>query len=307
MLGLKNFAAACSFQSVDIYVNDYPDVILRHSDFFKLINFYLSCQEQLTGYGNSRFPGRNYMSLFKEGRYVAPGNIVEFMHGNQPQLAFVMEEQSGKLKLYTINKREMKMPAARILPWVGPQYSQTATRQEMLDLMVTHQEKRGELQAGLDTMEIWELAQGELEKAPLEWFAGLLWEDPDPDRISALGRAMIAAKTHFKFQQPDFLIYTQEKVETRLKQQAEEKAYEDILNAGQELFKNIWAARENGGRITPDRIPDMSDDIKRRLRDFLMERISGNGDENSNKMWTVLKKVFLIIHTCRCFWLRDGE
>ncbi|WP_432735750.1 ribonuclease catalytic domain-containing protein [Maridesulfovibrio sp. FT414] len=230
------------------------------------------------------------MSLFKDGRYVAPGNIVEFMHGNQPQLAFVMEEQSGKLKLYTITKREVKMPAARVLPWVGPQYSQTATRQEMLDFMVAHQEKRGEIQAGLDTMDIWELAQGELEKAPLEWFAGLLWEEPDPDRISALGRAMIAAKTHFKFQHPEFIIYTEEKVESRLKMQAEEKVYEEIMSTGQELFKNIWTARESGSRITPDRIPDMSDETKEGLKNFLRERISGRGDEKSGKMWTVLKK-----------------
>ncbi|WP_320170145.1 ribonuclease catalytic domain-containing protein [Maridesulfovibrio sp.] len=230
------------------------------------------------------------MSLFKEGRYVAPGNIVEFMHGNQPQLAFVMEEQSGKLKLYTINKREVKMPAARILPWVGPQYSQSASRQEMLDLMVSHQEKRGELQAGLDTMEIWELAQGELEKAPLEWFAGLLWETPDPDRISALGRAMIAAKTHFKYQQPDFIIYTEEKVQERLQRQAEEKAYEEILNAGQELFKRIWTARDTGGKLTPDRIPEMPAEIAEGLKIFLLNRIAGKDDEKSNKMWTILKK-----------------
>ncbi len=240
--------------------------------------------------GKLCFPGRIYMSLFKEGRYVAPGNIVEFMHGNQPQLAFVMEEQSGKLKLYTINKRETKMPAARVLPWVGPQYSADATRQEMLDFMVAHQEKRGELQAGLDTMEIWELAEGELEKAPLEWFADLLWENPDPDQISALGRAMMAAKTHFKYQQPEFIIYTAEKVEARLKLQAEEKAYEEILTVGQELFKNIWTAREQGARITPDRIPDMPEEVKEGLRKLLMQRISGNGDEKTAKMWTVLRK-----------------
>ena len=100
-------------------------------------------RETFTVSANTAVPGRIYMSLFKEGRYVAPGNIVEFMHGNQPQLAFVMEEQSGKLKLYTINKRETKMPAARVLPWIGPQYSASASRQEMLDYMVTHQEKRG--------------------------------------------------------------------------------------------------------------------------------------------------------------------
>ncbi|MFW5498188.1 MULTISPECIES: ribonuclease catalytic domain-containing protein [unclassified Maridesulfovibrio] len=230
------------------------------------------------------------MSLFKEGRYVAPGNIVEFMHGNQPQLAFVMEEQSGKLKLYTINKRETKMPAARVLPWVGPQYSASASRQEMLDYMVAHQEKRGELQAGLDTMEIWDLAQGELEKAPLNWFAGLLWEEPDADQVSALGRAMIAAKTHFKFQPPEFIIYTQEKVELRLQQQAEEKAHEEIMSVGQDLFKKIWTARESGGKIRPDQIPDMSDEIAEGLKSFLMDRIAGLNEDKSNKMWSALRK-----------------
>ncbi|SME88604.1 RNB domain-containing ribonuclease [Desulfovibrio gilichinskyi] len=230
------------------------------------------------------------MSLFTDGRYVAPGNIVEFMHGNQPQLAFVMEEQSGKLKLYTINKRETKMPAARVLPWTGPQYSADSTRQEMLDLMLSHQEKRGEIQAGLDVMEIWDLAQGELEKAPLSWFAGLLWEAPDSDQISAIGRAMLAAKTHFKFQPPEFIIYTEEKVENRLQQQSEEQRYEEAMTAGQELFKKIWTARESGSTVSKDQIPDMSDETAEYLKNFLHERIAGIDDEKSHKMWIALKK-----------------
>ncbi|WP_027721950.1 ribonuclease catalytic domain-containing protein [Maridesulfovibrio zosterae] len=230
------------------------------------------------------------MSLFTEGRYVASGNIVEFMHGNQPQLAFVMEEQAGKLKLYTINKREMKMPATRVLPWIGPQYSSSASRQQMLDYMTFHQEKRGEHQAGLDIMEIWELAEGELEKAPLEWFADLLWENPDPDQISALGRAMIAAKSHFKFQPPEFVIYTQDKVDERLRLEAEEKAREEIMTAGQELFKKIWAAREAGSKIRPDQIPNMSEEIENGLKSFLMDRISGLNEDKSNKMWSALRK-----------------
>ncbi|SDL08277.1 exoribonuclease-2 [Maridesulfovibrio ferrireducens] len=230
------------------------------------------------------------MSLFKDGRYVAPGNIVEFMHGNQPQLAFVMEEQAGKLKLYTINKRETKMPAARVLPWVGPQYSAESTRQEMLDLMLSHQEKRGEIQAGLDVMDIWDLAQGELEKAPLTWFAGLLWEAPDADQISAMGRAMLAAKTHFKFQPPEFIIYTEDKVEQRLNQQSEEKRQEEAMTAGQDLFKKIWVARESGSKINTDQIPVMSDETADYLNSFLLDRIAGVSDEKSHKMWIALKK-----------------
>jgi exoribonuclease-2 len=230
------------------------------------------------------------MSLLPEGRFVAPGSIVEFMHGNQPQLAFVIDEQGGKLRLYTINKRETKMPATRLLPWVGPKYGADITRQEMLDLLVSHQEKRGEYQASLNVMELWELAQGELEKAPLEWFAGLLWEEPDPDMISALGRAMIAAKTHFKFQPPQFLIYTAEKVEQRLVQQREEKEREEIINTGQELFKAIWAARTSGGRLDKSRIPEMSPGTQERLYNFLKQRIAGNEDETSNKIWSTLRK-----------------
>lgn len=230
------------------------------------------------------------MSLLTEGRFVAPGSIVEFMHGNQPQLAFVIDEQGGKLRLYTINKRESKMSAARLLPWVGPKYNAEISRQEMIDLLVTHQQKRGEYQAGLDVMELWELAQGEVESAPLKWFADLLWENPDPDQISALGRAMIAAKTHFKFQPPEFQIYTQEKVESRLIQQREEKEREEIVNAGQELFKEIWAAKASGGQLKSDKIPEMSVESQSRLRDFLKDRIAGKEDDASNKIWNTLRK-----------------
>ena len=139
-------------------------------------------------------------------------------------------------------------------------------------------------------MEIWDLAQGEVEKAPLNWFAGLLWENPNADQISALGRAMIAAKTHFKFQPPEFIIYTQEKVELRLQQQAEEKAHEEIMSVGQDLFKKIWTARESGGKIRPDQIPTMSDEIAEGLKSFLMDRISGLNEDKSNKMWSALRK-----------------
>ena len=36
----------------------------------------------------------------------AAGCIVEFMQGNEPQIAWVMEEQKGKLRLFLPNRRE---------------------------------------------------------------------------------------------------------------------------------------------------------------------------------------------------------
>ena len=49
-------------------------------------------------------------------RYPGPGCVVEFMQGNQPQQAFVLEENGGQLRLYTIGRREAKMSLSRMLP-----------------------------------------------------------------------------------------------------------------------------------------------------------------------------------------------
>ena len=222
-----------------------------------------------------------------------PGMVVEFLQGNQPQLAWVMEEQSGRLRLFTINKREMKMPANRVLPWAGPVHNADATRQEMLDALNAHQERRGELQAGLDVMELWELAQGEVEQAPVGWFAGLLWEKPGPDEAAALGRAMLSAKTHFKFQPPVFEVYTAETVEERLRRQAEEKERDAVVHAGQTLFKGLWAAVRGGGasrRHSEDAERDMEPDVAARLREVLLAAVARNLDDAADKIWQTVRK-----------------
>ena len=53
-------------------------------------------------------------------RYPGAGCVVEFMQGNAPQIAWVLEEQNGRLRLLLPNRRETALQAARILPWPGP-------------------------------------------------------------------------------------------------------------------------------------------------------------------------------------------
>ena len=55
-------------------------------------------------------------------RYPGAGCVVEFMQGNAPQIAWVLEEQNGRLRLLLPNRRETALQAARILPWPGPAY-----------------------------------------------------------------------------------------------------------------------------------------------------------------------------------------
>lgn len=218
---------------------------------------------------------------------VRPGTVVEFMHGDQPQLAWVLEEASGKLRIWTINKREMKMPAMRLLPWFGPVGNPDANKQEIQDILNTHQEKRGEIQAGLDVMELWELAQGEMEAAPLSWFAGLLWEDPDADQIAALGRAMLSTKTHFKFRPPNFEIWSAEKVELKMRQKAEEKEREAITAAGQTILNELWAAFNQGRK---PKLPVLNEELATGLKQILRRKIGDTLDETERKIWTAISK-----------------
>jgi exoribonuclease-2 len=218
---------------------------------------------------------------------VRPGTVVEFMHGDQPQLAWVLEESSGKLRLLTINKREIKLPTPRLLPWQGPLLSADASRQDIQNILNERQEARGEIQAGLDVMEIWELAQGELESAPLAWFADLVWEEWDADRLAALGRAMLQAKTHFKFRPPVFEIWPAEKVEQKLKLQAEEKEREAITAAGQTMLGELWAAYSQGRK---PRLPEITPDLTKGLTRILRGKVGETLDENDRKIWTAISK-----------------
>ena len=218
---------------------------------------------------------------------IRPGTVVEFMHGDHPQLAWIMEETSGKLRLLTINKREMKIPAARLLPWHGPTNNPDVNRQEIQNILNSHQDKRGEIQAGLNVMELWELAQGELETAPLSWFAGLLWEDPNPDQIAALGRAMLTAKTHFKFRPPNFDIWSAETVELKMQQHAEEKERKAVTSAGQTLLKTLWDAYTQGHK---PQLPELDQELADSLAQILRRKISDTLDETERKIWTAISK-----------------
>ncbi|MFH1914786.1 MAG: ribonuclease catalytic domain-containing protein [Pseudomonadota bacterium] len=218
---------------------------------------------------------------------IRPGTVVEFMQGDHPHLAWVLEESSGRLRLLTITKRELKLPAARILPWTGPTHAGDANRQEVQDILNTHQDRRGEIQAGLDVMELWALAQGEMESAPLEWFADLLFDDPGPDELAALGRAMLSAKTHFKFRPPDFEIWPAEKVEQRLREKTEEKEREAVTSAGQTLIQELWAAYSQGRKPQP---PDLGHELAEAIEGMLRQAIASTLDETGAKIWQAISK-----------------
>ena len=224
-------------------------------------------------------------------RYVGPGCVVEFMQGNQAQTAWVLEESSGRLRVYTLTKREEKLPLSRVLPWMGPRYEGTKDRGEILELLTAHQNRRETASAAIDALELWELAQGEVREESAVWFAGLVGENPDVDAVAAMGRALLRCKTHFKFHPPKFEIYPAETVERRLAEQALAEEREKVVVAGQTFFKELWHGWATGERSKVASLAAKLDPVAaERLADMLRRLIADADDPEAAPLWALLRK-----------------
>ena len=222
-------------------------------------------------------------------RYPGPGCIVEFMQGNQPQQAFVLEENNGQLRLYTIGRREAKLSLSRVLPWAGPVYSPERSRQDMQTLLEEHRDRRRDKSASIDPLELWNLAQGEVTQASAQWFAELLWQSPGVDDIAAMGAALLENKTHFKFQPPDFEIYSAERVEIRLREHEAARMREQMASRGQVFLRALWdsfCARKVSGR----EMPSLEPELESRLEALLRTRMADPDDHDSSAIWKELVK-----------------
>lgn len=224
-------------------------------------------------------------------QYPGPGCVVEFMQGNEPQLAWVLEESGGRLRLYTIHKRETKLPAARVLPWIGPCDDAVRDRGGMLERLCTLEARRTRVASEVDAMEIWELAQGEVREEPASWFAGLLWERPDTDQVAGLGRALLACKTHFKFHPPKFEVYPAEVVERRLAEQALALEREKVVTAGQGFFRELWTAWASGEKRDAARLAARLDpDAAGKLKELLLGLVADPENSELAVLWGTLRK-----------------
>lgn len=221
--------------------------------------------------------------------YPGPGCVVEFLQDNKPAQAFVLEEQGGKLRLLLPNRRELSLPAARLLPWCGPRYAGERNRQEMIDILNEHHSRRERAAAGTDVDEIWSLAQGEVEKAPAAWLAELVLDSPDIDAVAGMGHALIACKSHFRFQPPDFEIYPAERVAARLAEQESQREREQLSTQGQAFFQALWDVHTR--RKPSLNAKDMPEpELAARFEKLLRTLMADPDEHDAKAIWTMLAK-----------------
>ncbi|MDE6735730.1 MAG: ribonuclease II, partial [Desulfovibrio sp.] len=214
-------------------------------------------------------------------RYPAPGCIVEYLEGNAVQIAMVMEEAGGKLRLFLPNRRETRLTSARVLPWLGPLHEGTTGKDEMARLLEAHKARREQLAAAVPVDELWELAQGEVEAAPARWFAELMETAPGPDEVAAYGRALLACKSRFRFQPPDFQVYDAETVERRLAEQKAREEREALVAGGAAFLRLLWEvacgrkalAPQGEGAYAAEGVPWPAPEVADRLKALLRARM----------------------------------
>ncbi|MBQ7608023.1 MAG: RNB domain-containing ribonuclease [Desulfovibrionaceae bacterium] len=225
-------------------------------------------------------------------RYPSEGCIVEYLEGNAVQIALVLEENEKRVRLLLPNRREMTLSRNRILPWIGPRLSGEG-RDQMIRLLEEHHARRIEREASVSVLDLWEMASGEVPEAQANWFAELEEADPDCDTIAAYAHALLACKTHFRFQPPYFKILLATEAEKRVQEQKARSEREAIILHGRAFVQGLWDTWI-GKRPLP-RIPsqDVADveGFESRLESLLQKRMrSPNGDPDTDELWAKLSR-----------------
>lgn len=222
-------------------------------------------------------------------RFPGPGCIVEFMQGNRAQQALVLEEHSGAVRLYTLSRRETKLPVSRLLPWFGPTNALPDSRQAMQTLLEETHRLREALLQEIDPIALWEMASGEVEHAPVAWFAELLCQNPDYHQIAATGQALLECKTHFKFNPPNFELLSAEKVTGRLEELEAVRKREELLGPGRTFLQSLWEKHlKNGQGNQP--LPEISPELTAKLEEILRRRLADPEDHETTSIWKELSK-----------------
>lgn len=220
-------------------------------------------------------------------RFPGPGCVVEYIQGNSVATAFVLDEQGGRLRLYGTNRRETTLQASRLLPWSGQSLRADFSRKEIEDALEERSALREKLTGEIDPLELWEMIVADMDRVSAEWLAGLVWSEATIDHEAAVGRALLACRTHFRFSPPDFEVFSAEQVEKRLEDARLASEREALAAAGIGFFRKLWDMHQKNLKGADEsELPDAA--LVERLKELLLKRIGSPEDSESESTWKQL-------------------
>ncbi len=197
--------------------------------------------------------------------------LIEFLQDSSLHIACVLETQNGKLRILLPNRREQTLQENRVLPWSGPNIPHSDSKDEIIKIINSHLETRKEIAASIETRDIWDMTQGEVEKADIIWLSELLMSQPDVDTVAGIARALLQDKIHFRFAPPKFEIYPSALIEARTKAEEQKKSQERFVDSGMNWFKTLFDCRQANKSLPPC---SLDADIQEKLKQLLLTRIA---------------------------------
>uniref|UniRef100_UPI00405693E3 ribonuclease catalytic domain-containing protein n=1 Tax=Candidatus Electronema sp. TaxID=2698783 RepID=UPI00405693E3 len=197
----------------------------------------------------------------------SPGSIVEYLDGGRFLCGLVLQDSSGRLRLFNQNGKEIVLPVSRVLTVSKTRHQIEGSREDRMALLKGMAEQRAALTGTIPLEEIWELASAEEQNAfPPDFLAGLFFGGSlNDDQTAAFLRAVFEDRLFFKYKNDVVSVHSPEQVEQLRLQRQREQEKEDLLKAG---AANLAAIME-GKQITAEEWPER-DKILGWLADFAL-------------------------------------
>lgn len=222
-------------------------------------------------------------------QYPTVGCIVEFFDASALQIAIVLEEVSGKLRLMLPTRRETKLSANRVLPWTSapvPGFS-SMNRDDMVKVLEKARQTRAGISADTDVIALWELVQGEVDRATAEFFAELVNSEPDVDTIAATGHALLACRTHFRFVPPSFEIYDAQTVARREEEKKKQEERVAFLSSAAPFLRLLVQVASRKCELPP-RETWPEEGVLEKLEEILRQQMIA--PDTASTLWQTLSR-----------------
>lgn len=129
------------------------------------------------------------------------------------------------------------------------------------------------------------------------------------DAVAACGHALMQAKSHFKFNPPNFEVYPESVVATRMAELEAARRREELVNKGSAFIRLLWEIHQKKSTQSPGRAAESLDpDVRERLRRTIMNRIADPETSEDDGLWKLMVKglpddPFMPLHLARAWGL----
>jgi len=185
----------------------------------------------------------------------SPGSIVEYLDGGRFICSLVLQDSSGRLRLFNQNGKEVVLPASRVLTVSKTRHQTEGSREDRMALLRGMAENRAALTDTIPLEEIWEIASAEGKPAfPADFLAELFFGGSlNDDQSAAFLRAVFEDRLFFKYKNDLVSVHSPEQVEQLRLQRQREQEKEDLLKAGAANLAAIMEGREITAAQWPER------------------------------------------------------